>query len=72
MENRLDLGNCLGVHKGNLISPDEVTAELGQQSEKETHGFVKGVVKEYERVIESCEIGISISTIMNALGATKQ
>lgn len=52
-------------------SPDMVIAELGKQLEKATNGFIKGVVKEYDGPVESCDYGLSaFASIASALGTS--
>lgn len=49
------------------VSPDTVIAELGNQLEKATNGFIKGVVREYNGPIESYDQMSAFASIASAL-----
>ena len=52
------------------VSPDTVIAELGNQLEKATNGFIKGVVREYNGPIESYDQMSAFASIASALGTS--
>ena len=52
------------------VSPDTVVAELGNQLEKATNGFIKGVVREYNGPIESYDQMSAFASIASALGTS--
>lgn len=52
------------------VSPDTVIAELGNQLEKATNGFIKGVVREYNGPIESYDQMSAFASIISALGTS--
>ncbi len=52
------------------VSPDIVIAELGNQLEKATNGFIKGVVREYNGPIESYDQMSAFASIASALGTS--
>ena len=52
------------------VSPDTVIAELGNQLEKATNGFIKGVVREYNGPIESYDQMSGFASIASALGTS--
>lgn len=52
------------------VSPDTVVAELGNQLEKATNGFIKGVVREYDGPIESYDQMSAFASIASALGTS--
>jgi len=52
------------------VSPDTVIAELGNQLEKATNGFIKGVVREYNGPIESYDKMSAFASIASALGTS--
>ena len=53
MKYQFDLEEVLDFDHKQELPPDEVVAEIGQQLEKETRGFVKGVVKYTGRIGKS-------------------
>ena len=52
------------------VSPDTVIAELGNQLEKATNGFIKGVVREYNGPIESYDQMSAFASSASALGTS--
>lgn len=52
------------------VSPDTVVAQLGNQLEKATNGFIKGVVREYDGPIESYDQMSAFASIASALGTS--
>ena len=53
MSYNFNFDGILNYDEEQVISPDAVIAELGNQLEKATNGFIKGVVRQYNGPIES-------------------
>lgn len=70
MKYNFDLEGILNFEGDQVTSPDEVISEIGQQLEKATRGFVKGVVKKYEGSIESYDQLSVMASIAAALGTS--
>lgn len=68
MSHELDIKDKLKFDDIDLISPDVVITEIGNQLEEITKGFVKGVVSNYEGPIESYNSLSGIASIAAALG----
>ena len=60
----------ISILMGLAVSPDTVIAELGNQLEKATNGFIKGVVREYNGPIESYDQMSAFASIASALGTS--
>jgi hypothetical protein len=71
MNYELNLENKLNFENSQLTAPDTIISELGKQVEKETKGFVKGVVKTYDGPIHSYDQQSSIAAIAAALATTQ-
>ena len=65
-----NLDGILNYDDDQAVSPDTVIAELGNQLEKATNGFIKGVVREYNGPIESYDQMSAFASIASALGTS--
>ena len=67
---RDSLDGLLNYDDDQAVSPDTIISELGKQLEEATNGFVKGVVREYEGLIESYDQLSAFASIASALGTS--
>ena len=51
MSHDFNLDGLLNYDDDQAVSPDTIISELGKQLEEATNGFVKGVVREYEGLL---------------------
>lgn len=70
MSYNFNFDGILNYDEEQVISPDAVIAELGNQLEKATNGFIKGVVRQYNGPIESYDQLSTFASIASALGTS--
>lgn len=68
MKYNLGIEEKLNFDETELISPDIIIGEIGDELEEVTKGFVKGIVGKYEGQIESYDQISSFASIASALG----
>jgi len=68
MSYNFNFDGILNYDEEQAVSPDAVIAELGNQLEKATNGFIKGVVRQYNGPIESYDEVSTFASIASALG----